>query len=85
MSLGNSRWVHAMEWSGQKAFGATADLPFKVDSSEAGLFKTHGPLSFLKVHFSHLQYLWLTVRGDHFDPFIYEWVCLGYLHSHMGS
>ncbi|GJZ89880.1 serine carboxypeptidase-like protein [Tanacetum coccineum] len=48
--LGNSRWVHAMEWSGQKAFGATADVPFKVDGSEAGLFKTHGPLSFLKVH-----------------------------------
>ena len=51
MSLGNSRWVHAMEWSGQKEFGATADVPFKVDGSEAGLFKTHGPLSFLKVPF----------------------------------
>ncbi|KAL9994748.1 putative carboxypeptidase C [Helianthus debilis subsp. tardiflorus] len=48
--LGNSRWVHAMEWSGQKQFGAAPDVPFEVDGSEAGLFKTHGPLSFLKVH-----------------------------------
>ncbi|KAI7749863.1 hypothetical protein M8C21_027528, partial [Ambrosia artemisiifolia] len=48
--LGNSRWVHAMEWSGQKQFGASPDVPFEVDGSEAGLFKTHGPLSFLKVH-----------------------------------
>ncbi|KVI09702.1 Peptidase S10, serine carboxypeptidase [Cynara cardunculus var. scolymus] len=48
--LGNSRWVHAMEWSGQKEFGASADVPFMVGGSEAGLFKTHGPLTFLKVH-----------------------------------
>ncbi|KAI3520161.1 hypothetical protein L1887_09406 [Cichorium endivia] len=48
--LGNSRWVHAMEWSGQKQFGASSELPFEVDDSEAGLFKTHGPLTFLKVH-----------------------------------
>ncbi|KAI7735992.1 hypothetical protein M8C21_022404 [Ambrosia artemisiifolia] len=47
---GNSRWVHAMEWSGQKQFGASPDVPFEVDGSEAGLFKTHGPLSFLKVN-----------------------------------
>nr|XP_043633918.1 serine carboxypeptidase-like [Erigeron canadensis] len=48
--LGNSRWVHAMEWSGQKEFVASADVPFEVEGSEAGLLKTHGPLSFLKVH-----------------------------------
>ncbi|KAK1409627.1 hypothetical protein QVD17_36155 [Tagetes erecta] len=48
--LGNSRWVHAMEWSGQKEFVASPDVSFEVDGSEAGLFKTHGPLSFLKVH-----------------------------------
>ncbi|MFS7931495.1 putative carboxypeptidase C [Helianthus anomalus] len=28
--LGNSRWVHAMEWSGQKQFGAAPDVPFEV-------------------------------------------------------
>ncbi|KAL8241163.1 hypothetical protein R6Q59_014518 [Mikania micrantha] len=50
--LGNSRWVHAMEWSGQKEFVASVDAPFEVDGSEAGLLKSHGPLSFLKVAFS---------------------------------
>ncbi|KAK7393008.1 hypothetical protein VNO78_21458 [Psophocarpus tetragonolobus] len=48
--LGNSRWVHAMEWSGQKEFATSLEVPFVVDGSEAGLLKSHGPLSFLKVH-----------------------------------
>ena len=46
---GNSRWVHAMAWSGQKDFGASATVPFLVDGAEAGLLKSHGPLTFLKV------------------------------------
>ncbi|KAG4982758.1 hypothetical protein AAZX31_10G099600 [Glycine max] len=48
--LGNSRWVHAMEWSGQKEFATSLEVPFVVDGSEAGLLKSYGPLSFLKVH-----------------------------------
>ncbi|KAM5584252.1 hypothetical protein ABKV19_003888 [Rosa sericea] len=48
--LGNSNWVHAMEWSGQKAFGESSTVPFKVGGAEAGLLKSHGPLAFLKVH-----------------------------------
>ncbi|KAL0320202.1 UNVERIFIED_CONTAM: Serine carboxypeptidase-like 49 [Sesamum radiatum] len=48
--LGNSRWVHAMEWSGQKEFNASPEVPFEVDGSEAGLLTSHGPLNFLKVH-----------------------------------
>ncbi|KAG9136612.1 hypothetical protein Leryth_020278 [Lithospermum erythrorhizon] len=48
--LGNARWVHAMEWFGQKDFGASPEVPFEVDGSEAGLLKSYGPLSFLKVH-----------------------------------
>ncbi|CAI8602072.1 unnamed protein product [Vicia faba] len=48
--LGNSRWVHAMKWSGQKEFVASPDVPFVVNGSQAGLLKSHGPLSFLKVH-----------------------------------
>ncbi|KAI4340430.1 hypothetical protein MLD38_025264 [Melastoma candidum] len=48
--LGNSRWVNAMEWSGQKGFVGAATAPFNVDGKEAGLLKNHGPLSFLKVH-----------------------------------
>uniref|UniRef100_A0A0A0LSB6 Serine carboxypeptidase n=1 Tax=Cucumis sativus TaxID=3659 RepID=A0A0A0LSB6_CUCSA len=48
--LGNSRWVHEMNWSGQKAFAASQIVPFLVDGKEAGLLKTHGPLAFIKVH-----------------------------------
>ncbi|KAF2295630.1 hypothetical protein GH714_033352 [Hevea brasiliensis] len=48
--LGNSRWVHAMEWSGQKDFVASSEVPFEVDGSEAGVLRSHGPLAFLKVN-----------------------------------
>ncbi|KAI5578480.1 hypothetical protein POPTR_008G034800v4 [Populus trichocarpa] len=48
--LGNSRWVHAMEWPGQKAFVASPEVPFEVSGSEAGVLKSYGPLAFLKVH-----------------------------------
>ncbi|XP_010514837.1 PREDICTED: serine carboxypeptidase-like 48 [Camelina sativa] len=48
--LGNSKWVHQMEWSGQKEFVAAATVPFLVDNKEAGLMKNHGSLTFLKVH-----------------------------------
>ncbi|KAJ4847661.1 Serine carboxypeptidase-like 48 [Turnera subulata] len=48
--LGNSRWVQAMKWSGQKQFGAAPTVPFVVDGAEAGQLKSHGPLAFLKVH-----------------------------------
>ncbi|KAI8539745.1 hypothetical protein RHMOL_Rhmol09G0206600 [Rhododendron molle] len=48
--LGNSRWVHAMEWTGQKEFVASPEVSFEVDGSEAGILKSQGPLSFLKVH-----------------------------------
>ncbi|KAA8544133.1 hypothetical protein F0562_022145 [Nyssa sinensis] len=48
--LGNSRWVHAMEWSGQKDFVAAPSVKFVVDGAEAGQLKSHGPLTFLKVH-----------------------------------
>jgi len=46
---GNSRWVHSMEWSGQKDFVSSSDSSFVVDGAEAGVLKSHGPLSFLKV------------------------------------
>uniref|UniRef100_A0A2C9V350 Carboxypeptidase n=1 Tax=Manihot esculenta TaxID=3983 RepID=A0A2C9V350_MANES len=48
--LGNSRWVHAMEWSGQKEFGAAPTVRFVVEGAEAGQLKSHGPLTFLKVY-----------------------------------
>ncbi|PIA25995.1 hypothetical protein AQUCO_10200044v1 [Aquilegia coerulea] len=46
--LGNSRWVHPMEWYGQKDFVGKPVVPFVVDGVQAGEFKSHGPLSFLK-------------------------------------
>ncbi|TVU39296.1 hypothetical protein EJB05_12709 [Eragrostis curvula] len=48
--LGNSRWVNSMEWSGKEAFVSSSEKPFTVDGKEAGVLKSHGPLSFLKVH-----------------------------------
>ncbi|URD99586.1 serine carboxypeptidase-like [Musa troglodytarum] len=48
--LGNSRWVHSMEWSGQQDFVSSPEVPFLVDGAESGVLKSHGPLSFLKVH-----------------------------------
>ncbi|KAG4974393.1 hypothetical protein AAZX31_11G168800 [Glycine max] len=48
--LGNSRWVHAMKWSGKKAFGKSPTVKFVVDGSKAGSLNSYGPLSFLKVH-----------------------------------
>ncbi|CAA0815034.1 Serine carboxypeptidase-like 48 [Striga hermonthica] len=46
--LGNSRWVHAMEWSGQNQFVAAKTVTFRVGGAEAGLQKGYGPLTFLK-------------------------------------
>ncbi|XP_058099121.1 serine carboxypeptidase-like 48 isoform X2 [Magnolia sinica] len=48
--LGNFRWVNSMEWSGQKKFAVAPMEPFTVDGKEAGLLKSYGSLSFLKVH-----------------------------------
>ncbi|CAK8576175.1 unnamed protein product [Lathyrus sativus] len=48
--LGNSNWVHAMEWSGQKQFAASKTAKFLVDGTQAGLLNSYGPLSFLKVN-----------------------------------
>ncbi|XP_074358546.1 serine carboxypeptidase-like [Apium graveolens] len=48
--LGNSKWVHAMAWSGQKDFVAASTIPFLVNGAEAGQMKSHGPLTFIKVH-----------------------------------
>ncbi|XP_020598659.1 serine carboxypeptidase-like [Phalaenopsis equestris] len=39
-----------MEWSGQQAFTSSPEKPFIVDGKQAGELKSHGPLSFLKVH-----------------------------------
>ncbi|KAM3399050.1 serine carboxypeptidase-like [Capsicum galapagoense] len=48
--LGNSNWVHAVEWSGQKGFGAAPSVSFSVDDEEKGVLKNFGPLTFLKVY-----------------------------------
>ncbi|KAJ4792988.1 Carboxypeptidase [Rhynchospora pubera] len=48
--LGNYRWVNSMKWSGSETFARTNMTSFTVDGKEAGLIKSYGPLSFLKVH-----------------------------------
>nr|XP_004240167.1 serine carboxypeptidase-like [Solanum lycopersicum] len=48
--LGNSNWVHAMEWSGKREFGAAPSINFTVEGEDKGVQKNHGPLTFLKVH-----------------------------------
>ncbi|KAL9663140.1 hypothetical protein QQ045_027979 [Rhodiola kirilowii] len=48
--MGNSKWVNAMPWSGQKGFVAANTISYVVDGKEAGLVKSFGPLTFLKVH-----------------------------------
>ncbi|KAK1398361.1 Carboxypeptidase [Heracleum sosnowskyi] len=48
--LGNSRWVHAMKWSGQNNFVGSPTVPFSVNSLKAGEMQSNGPLTFLKVH-----------------------------------
>ncbi|CAL5212159.1 unnamed protein product [Lathyrus oleraceus] len=47
--IGNSQWVHAMKWSGQKQFEASKTVPFLVDGKNAGSLNSYGTLSFLKV------------------------------------
>ncbi|KAL8146386.1 serine carboxypeptidase-like [Apium graveolens] len=48
--LGNTRWAHAMQWSGQKNFAGAPTVPFSVAGAEAGIMQSYGPLIFLKVH-----------------------------------
>ncbi|KAH7836997.1 hypothetical protein Vadar_008321 [Vaccinium darrowii] len=48
--IGNSNWVNAMAWSGQKGFTAASNVSFVVDGAEKGVMKSYGPLTFLKVH-----------------------------------
>ncbi|KAI0531464.1 hypothetical protein KFK09_001019 [Dendrobium nobile] len=47
--LGNYRWVGSMKWSGNQNFSLAPFVPFTVDQQEAGLLKSSGPLSFLKI------------------------------------
>ena len=45
---GNSRWVSEIEWSGKGGYNGASDEQFTVDGV-AGIFRNHGPLTFLKV------------------------------------
>lgn len=67
MYVGNSRWVHSMEWSGQKDFVSSHESPFVVDGAEAGVLKSHGPLSFLKVFIKHFYLInFLMIYSPYF-------------------
>lgn len=39
-----------MIWSGQKQFASAPSVPFTVDGANAGLRKSYGGLSFLKMY-----------------------------------
>jgi len=41
--------LYGMVWKG--SFCLSSDKPFTVDGKEAGVLKSHGPLSFLKVRY----------------------------------
>lgn len=43
-----------MKWSGTETFVKTNMTSFTVDGEEAGLIKSYGPLSFLKVRTRHI-------------------------------
>ncbi|KAL7173747.1 hypothetical protein ACSBR2_033077 [Camellia fascicularis] len=47
--LGNYRWVNLMQWSGQNNFTTAPAVPFVVDGALAGIMKSYGSLTFLKV------------------------------------
>lgn len=61
---GNSRWVHAMKWSGQRSFVGSPTVPFSVNGSEAGEMQSYGPLVFLKVS--------LAIRSLHLYDYLIE-------------
>ncbi|KAI9337963.1 Alpha/Beta hydrolase protein [Obelidium mucronatum] len=48
--VGNEAWLNAMEWSGQEGYLNAPTGPFIVDKLEAGLFKTYGNLTWLKIY-----------------------------------
>lgn len=48
--LGNSRWVDKMVWSGQRGYLSAPYSEFVVEGVKAGLQKSYGPLTFLKVY-----------------------------------
>ncbi|KFM23919.1 Serine carboxypeptidase-like 49 [Auxenochlorella protothecoides] len=47
--LGNRRWVDALPWAGAGDWRAARDARWTVDGEQAGVFRTAGPLTFLKV------------------------------------
>jgi hypothetical protein len=65
-----------MEWFGKEAFVSSSEKPFTVDGKEAGVLKSHGPLSFLKV--------WPHIKHTIFVPFSQSAVFfLNKINSHL--
>jgi serine carboxypeptidase-like clade 4 len=63
LNAGNSRWVTAMEWSGQMGYAKSVWKEFQVDGKEAGLTKGYGSLQFLKVF--HLLVSSILIQSVH--------------------
>jgi cathepsin A (carboxypeptidase C) len=48
--MGNKAWTLALDWSGKNNFNSTRDVPWTVNNKEAGLVRSYGGFTFLKVH-----------------------------------
>lgn len=49
LHAGNSRWVTAMDWSGQMEYAKAPWRVFEVDGKEAGLVTGYQNVNFVKV------------------------------------
>jgi carboxypeptidase C (cathepsin A) len=48
--IGGNAWTRALQWSGHAGFVLAPNTSYVVDGAEAGSFKSHGGLTFMKLH-----------------------------------
>ena len=48
--VGNRAWVDKLKWTGSEEWAAGSDVEWSVDGKPAGMVKTVGPLTFLRVY-----------------------------------
>lgn len=73
-----------MEWSGKEAFVSSSEKPFTVDGKEAGVLKSHGPLSFLKVRSVLCTKMQLPLDDNNLQfGFGCNWKTYAYIHKSL--
>jgi cathepsin A (carboxypeptidase C) len=72
--IGNKAWTLELEWSGKNGFNAAEDLPWvsKVTGKQAGEFRTHKGLTFLKVN--EAGHMVPYDQPEHSSEFINQWI-----------